>query len=325
MNKKYMDERTPRIAVVIPSYKVKNHVIDVIAAIPLFVERIYVVDDCCPENSGQFVIDNIADSRVHVIFNSENKGVGGATMAGYLFALDEGIDIVVKIDGDGQMNPTLLPIFVAPILNGEADYTKGNRFFNLEDVKSMPVIRLFGNAVLSFVNKLSSGYWNLFDPTNGYTAIHTKLLTMLPMEKIDSRYFFESDMLFRLNTIGAVVLDIPMKAFYGDEKSSLVVNKIIGKFLAGHFRNFLKRITYNYFLRNFSIASIELLFGSVFFLGGIGFGINRWLLSVSSGAIASSGTVMLSALPIIIGFQLILSFLNFDIQSIPLKPLHRRV
>jgi len=210
-----------KIAVVIPSYKVTKHILDVIAAIGEEVHRIYIVDDCCPDRSGEFVEQHCSDSRVVVLRNETNQGVGGAMMAGYKAAIEDGMDIIVKIDGDGQMDPALLQAFVSPIVSGEADYAKGNRFFDLESVRTMPKRRLFGNAALSFMTKLSSGYWNLFDPTNGYTAIHASVAKYLPFEKISNRYFFETDMLFRLNTLGAVVVDVPMVAKYADEVSNL--------------------------------------------------------------------------------------------------------
>jgi len=315
----------PRIAVVIPCYRVKPHILDVIAAIGPEVSAIYVVDDGCPDGSGKLVLENVADARVRVLFNEANQGVGGATMAGYRAALNDGMTIAVKIDGDGQMPPGLLPRFVAPILAGMADYTKGNRFFDIESVRSMPRMRLFGNAVLSFFAKVSSGYWQIFDPNNGYTAIHTRLIAVLPLDKISQRYFFESDLLFRLNTLGAVVQDIPMTAVYADEVSNLNIGAIIGQFLHGHGRNFIKRIFYNYFLRNFSIASIELLLGLLLLGAGIGFGLDRWIDSLRSGMVASSGTVMLAALPIILGFQMLLSFLNYDMQNSPTQVLHLRL
>jgi len=159
-----------RTAVVIPSYRVADHILGVIAAIGPEVDRIYVVDDRCPDGSGSLVEQGCDDRRVTVIFHETNLGVGGAVMSGYRAAIADGMDIIVKIDGDGQMDPGLIGCFVRPIIDGEADYTKGNRFFDLEAVRAMPRVRLFGNALLSFMNKLSSGYWNLFDPTNGYTA-----------------------------------------------------------------------------------------------------------------------------------------------------------
>ena len=313
------------IAVVIPCYKVKQHILQVIAKIGPEVAQIFVVDDACPENSGQFVKENNHDPRVVVLFNTQNQGVGGAVMHGYREAYARGYDCIVKIDGDGQMDPSLLPTFVEPIINGHADYTKGNRFYNPEDFRLMPPIRLFGNAVLSFMNKASSGYWSTFDPTNGYTAISGPLVEHLPLQKISQRYFFETDMLFRLGTIGAVVQDIPMTAVYADEQSNLHIRQILGTFLRGHITNFCKRIVYSYYLRDFSAASIELVLGLLLLLSGAGFGAYAWWQSISAGVPATSGTVMLAALPIIIGTQLLLSFLQFDVASQPSIPLHPRL
>ena len=170
-----------KIVVVIPSYRVKQHILGVINSIGQEVNAIYVVDDKCPEQTGHFVEENCKDSRVKVVYHEKNKGVGGATMSGYRAALNDGADIMVKLDGDGQMNPALIPQLVKPLINGEADYTKGNRFFNLESLRQMPIIRLFGNSVLSFISKVSSGYWNLMDPTNGFTAIHATAAKLLPL------------------------------------------------------------------------------------------------------------------------------------------------
>ena len=245
------------VAVVIPCYKVLPLVFDVINRIGPEVDKIYAVDDACPQGSGRAIEAQVSDPRVRVLFNSVNQGVGGAVMAGYAAALADGYDCVVKIDGDNQMDPRLVSLFAEPILSGRSDYTKGNRFFNLEDVESMPFIRLAGNAILSFMCKASSGYWSIFDPTNGYTAISRHALKLLPMNKIHKRYFFETDMLFRLGTFGAVVQDIPMRAVYGDEKSNLSIGKVMFSFGFGHIKNLTKRIFYNYFLRGFSAASVR--------------------------------------------------------------------
>ncbi len=204
------------IAVVIPSFRVTRHILGVIASIGPEVQHIYVVDDACPDASGDHVAQHCSDPRVVVLRHDKNQGVGGAVMTGYQAAIAAGAAVIVKVDGDGQMDGRLIPDFVAPILAGEADYTKGNRFFHLEQLRTMPTMRLFGNAVLSLLNKLSSGYWDVFDPTNGFTALHADAARHLPFSKISRRYFFETDMLFRLNTINAVVVDIPMDAVYGD-------------------------------------------------------------------------------------------------------------
>lgn len=312
-----------RIAVVIPCYKVTRHIVDVIAAMPSVIWRIYVVDDACPDGSGKIVEANVSDPRVQVIFHAENQGVGGAVMTGYQAAIADGGDVIVKIDGDGQMDPALVPDFVWPILTGEADYTKGNRFYDLEKVGAMPKIRLFGNAVLSLMAKLSTGYWDLFDPTNGYTAIHADVARHLPFAKISNRYFFETDILFRLNTLRAVVVDVPMNAKYGEEVSNLKISKVIGEFLFKHVRNFFKRIFYNYYLRDMSLASLELPLGTLLFVSGCGFGFYHWINSLQEGVVTPAGTVMLAALPILMGAQLMLAFLGYDIANIPRRPLHK--
>lgn len=311
-----------RIGVVIPCYRVTGQILDVLGKMGPEVAHIYVVDDCCPDGSGDLVALKTQDTRVRVVRRDCNGGVGAATITGYKAALEDDCEVIVKIDGDGQMDPQLLPRFVKPILAGYADYTKGNRFFNPEDVGAMPIVRLLGNAMLSFMTKLSSGYWTIFDPTNGYTAIHAKLLAHLPLTKISSRYFFESDMLFRLGTIRAVVLDIPMAALYASETSQLHIAAILPGFLKGHSKNFWKRLVYNYFLRDFSIASVNLLAG-VFLLGfGVVFGLWHWLINASRDVVTTSGTVMLAALPIILGLQLMLSFLGYDIAAVPQRPVY---
>jgi len=312
-----------RVAVVIPAYRVTQHISEVIHGIPESIWRIYVVDDACPDESGKYVESFITDPRVRVLYQPVNQGVGGAVMAGYQAALADNADIIVKVDGDGQMDPALIADFIAPIISGEADYTKGNRFYDLEKIRSMPGVRIFGNAVLSLLTKLSSGYWNLFDPTNGYTAIHADACKHLPFNKISKRYFFETDMLFRLNTLRALVVDVPMDAKYGDETSHLKISKIMGEFLYKHARNFVKRIFYNYFLRDLSLASIQLVLGLLLTFFGVVFGGYQWLISADVGIPASAGTVMVAAMPLLIGLQLILSFIGYDMASVPRRPIHR--
>jgi dolichol-phosphate mannosyltransferase len=311
---------THHIAVVIPSYRVINQILGLIAAIGPEVWRIYVVDDKCPDGSGAYVAANCKDPRIVVLRHEINQGVGGAVMTGYGAAIADGAEVIVKIDGDGQMDPSLIPNIAAPIFAGEADYTKGNRFFDLEEIRAMPKVRLFGNAVLSFMTKLSSGYWDLFDPTNGYTAIHVDVARHLPFGKISRRYFFESDMLFRLNTLRAVVVDVPMDANYGAETSNMKISKIVLEFLLKHARNFMKRIFYNYYLRDVSLASIELPLGIFLLVFGASYGGWNWLLASREGLTTPAGTVMLSALPVLMGLQLVLAFLAYDIASVPRRP-----
>ncbi|WP_339728437.1 glycosyltransferase [uncultured Gimesia sp.] len=313
------------IAVVIPCYKVHQQILDVISKIGSECSLIYVVDDCCPEHTGKLVESTVTDERVHVIYHAENEGVGGAVISGYRAAIANGADIIVKVDGDGQMDPRLIPSFVEPILSGEADYTKGNRFYLLEEIRAMPKIRLWGNSILSFMSKVSTGYWNLFDPTNGYTAIHAEVARYLPFRKISKRYFFETDMLFRLNTSRAVVVDIPMHARYEDEESNLKISTVITEFFYKHLRNIIKRIFYNYYLRDLSLASFELVLGCCLFTFGFCFGIYSWLDSLALGTTTSAGTVMLAALPILMGLQFILAFLGYDISRVPSQSIHKKL
>jgi dolichol-phosphate mannosyltransferase len=313
------------IAVVIPCYRVTGQVLDVIGGIGPEVNRIYVIDDACPDGSGNHVQTHCKDGRVTVLRHDANQGVGGAVMTGYRAAIGEGAGVIVKVDGDGQMDPALIPALIKPILDGEADYAKGNRFFDLDVLRGMPGIRLFGNAVLSFMTKLSSGYWDLFDPTNGYTAIHADVADRLPCEKISRRYFFETDVLFRLNLLRAVVVDVPMAARYGAEISNLHISRIIGEFLFKHVRNFAKRIFYNYYLRDVSLASIQLPLGAALLAFGTCFGAWHWMASVRAGIATPAGTVMLAALPVLMGLQLILAFLAYDIASVPRRPRHKDI
>ncbi|MBF0142360.1 MAG: glycosyltransferase family 2 protein [Magnetococcales bacterium] len=310
------------VAVVIPCYRVKRHVLDVISRIGGEVSRIYCVDDACPEGSGRHVQAMNSDPRVRVLFHEANQGVGGAMITGYRQALADGAGIVVKVDGDGQMDPALIPSLICPIVEGRADYCKGNRFFLLEGLGAMPISRLVGNAGLSFMSKLSTGYWNLFDPCNGYTAIHAKVLSLLPLEKISRGYLFETDMLFRLGVVGAVVAERPMHAVYGDEESNLRISRVFGPFLWGHGRNFGKRIFYRYFLRGFSVASLELVLGLLLIVWGGGFGVAKWMQADALGIPATCGTVFLAALPIIVGMEMLLTFLGFDMSHVPRDPLH---
>lgn len=320
-----MTTNHPRVAVVVPCFRTKRHVLEVLAAIPAAaVASIHVVDDACPEGTGRHVQAHCDDPRVRVHFNEQNLGVGGTVLRGYAEALACGAEIIVKIDGDGQMDPALLPSFAGPIIHGEADYTKGNRFFDLDSIGQMPPLRLFGNAVLSFMAKLSTGYWDIFDPNNGYTAIHADVARRLPTQKISKRYFFESDLLFRLNILRAVVIDVPMDAQYGDEISNLRISHVTGEFLVKHTRNWLKRIFYNFFLRDLSVASLQLVAGVGLVVAGSLYGGYHWLASIQSGVPTAAGTVMLSALPIILGLQFVLGFLSYDIASVPRRPLHNQ-
>jgi dolichol-phosphate mannosyltransferase len=313
-----------RMAVVIPSYRVTNHILEVLAGIGPEVEKIYVIDDACPENSGEFVTKHNQDKRVQVIRHEVNLGVGGAVVTGYKAALKDEMDVVVKVDGDGQMNPALISTIARPVLEGNADYAKGNRFDSLENLFAMPKIRIFGNAVLSLWSKLSSGYWTVTDPTNGYTAIHRKALEAISLDKLRKSYFFESDLLFRLSIVNAVVMDVPMVSVYGEEKSHLRIRKVLFEFPWRHTVNLHKRVLYKYYLRGWSIASFELPLGLALTIFGAWFGLARFAEASDAGRATTAGQVTLSAVALILGVQLLLSFLSYDVQSEPRVPRQKR-
>ena len=317
---------TRSVAVVIPCYRVAHQVAGVLRAIGPEVSRIYCVDDGCPEQSRNVIQTAAAeDPRIRCLVHNCNRGVGAAIVTGYKQALADGAEVIVKLDGDGQMDPARIPQLVEPLLRGESDYVKGNRFFHLEGIRAMPLVRLIGNVGLSFLSKISTGYWNLFDPTNGYTAIHASVARQLPLDKLSPRYFFESDILFRLNTLRAVVTEVPLEARYADETSSLDLFSALVQFPLYHARTFLKRVLYNYFLRGFSMASVYLVCGLALLLFGGAFGTAHWIDSVQRNGFASSGTVMVAALPVIFAAQLLLSFISFDMENVPRDPIHRKI
>lgn len=314
---------TSKIAAILPSYRAKDHIHRVLSDIPDVVTHIIVVDDCCPDRTGDYVLKEINDHRITVLFHEKNLGVGGATVTGYKYALSIGADIIIKIDSDGQMDPKLIPRFATLIGNGECDYAKGNRFYSLEYLWRMPRIRKIGNALLSFLTKLSSGYWDIMDPTNGFIAIHSKVLQLIPLDKLEKRFLFETDMLFRLNIIRASVRDVPMEAIYGEEKSNLKIFDAIPEFLLGNAKRFTKRLFYNYLLRDFNIATINGAIGVVLTLFGATFGAIEWYIYAKANIPAPTGTIIISVLPIIIGSQLLLAAINYDISQVPKKVLHK--
>ncbi len=308
------------VAVVIPCYQVRDHILKLLGEIGEEVDRIFVIDDACPEETGQLVVEQCEDPRVTVLFNDKNLGVGGATVRGICKALQGSSDIIVKIDGDGQMDPTLIPVLIKPLLDVQADCVKGNRFYRPEFLQTMPKVRLLGNSALSFISKLSSGYWSLMDPTNGFFAIHADVAREIDWRKVSPRYFFESDLLFHLAISKAVVKNVPMLALYGDEKSNLSIWKALFEFPFLHINQFVKRIFFNYVLRDFNAGSL-MLFNTLLFLPfGVFYGSWRWYLSVETGQLASTGTVMLAVLPIVLGYQSFLSFLQLDIENEPDLP-----
>ena len=313
---------TDGVAVVIPCYRVEQHIAAVIHSIPAHYRTIICVDDGSPDGSAA-VIESLRDPRVTLIRRPANGGVGAAVKTGYREAMRVGASVCVKMDGDGQMSADDLDALVAPVLDGEADYAKGNRFVDLRSLARMPRSRLVGNALLSFASKLACGYWNMLDVTNGYTAIRTAVLRRLDLDKVSDRYFFETSMLIELNILRANVVDVEMPARYGDEQSSMRLSRVLGTFPGLLVRGLARRFYWRYLIEDFSVVSICVLTGLPLAAFGVVFGGWRWYSSARTGLPATAGTVFVAALPIILGFQLLLAAVLLDVLSSPTRKRHR--
>jgi len=307
-----------KVALVIPCYKVRSHITQVIKAIPSWVNKIICVDDCCPEKTGMFIKKNFKDKRIKVIFNKKNFGVGGATVVGFKELKKYNIDFIAKVDGDNQMDLSLLKDFVMPLVTNKADFVKGNRFTRISDYEKMPFVRTIGNIILSFLSKISSGYWNIFDCTNGYFCINKKIIKILPLDKINKGYFFENDLLNWLYIYRTNILDIPTKSIYKNEKSNINLFKVIILFPVLFFRNFIRRIYYEYFLRRLDFTFLSLFLGFLFLFFGIKTSLNSWS-TIPNAQPSNAGTVGLVLFLLISGIQFILYFLREDMNNIPNK------
>jgi glycosyltransferase involved in cell wall biosynthesis len=311
----------PRVAVIIPAHNESRHIAGVLAAIPREVSDIIVVDDASTDDTAE-IVRHSRDVRVSLVRHERNQGVGAAVVSGYRLALEQGADILVKLDGDGQMEPSRIPALLAPILDGRADYTKGARFHEWGSLHVMPRGRFFGNLGLSFATKAVSGYWNIIDPTNGFTAAHRAVLERLPLDRISAGYFFETDMLINLYRLQAAVVDVPMPARYGEETSGLSALHSFATFPWRLGGAFTRRILWRYFIQDFTACSLFLVTGVTLLLGGGFFGAVKWAVNVSRGEFTPAGTVMLAAVPVLLGFQLLLQAAVLDIGNVPRIPIH---
>jgi len=319
---KGIDFQPYSIAAVIPCYRVEREIQSVLETIPSYIKHIIMVDDASPDSTADIVSASAKDDpRVLLIRHLSNQGVGGAMVTGYHKALELEAQIVVKIDGDGQMDMEHLPKLLQPLIEGRADYTKGNRFRDFKSLQQMPLTRRVGNMGLAFLAKLATGYWHVFDPTNGFNAIRSEVLAQLPLDTLDRTYYFETSMLANLYLIGAVVKDVPMPARYQGEVSSLLVHRILFEFPPRLLRTFLRRLVLKNFIYDFSMASVYLLTGLPLLLFGLIFGIYKWIQYASIDVPAPTGTVMLSTVSVLLGIQLLLSAIEIDLRSIPTEPL----
>lgn len=308
-----------RIAVVIPAYRAEATIADVIRGLPDFVDHVVVVDDASPDGTSE-VVATLADPRVHLLRNARNRGVGGAMKVGLREALRIGADIAVKMDSDGQMRPEFLPDLLDPPCSSGYDYSKGNRFYDRRALASMPCLRLLGNVASSFLTKLASGCWNVFDTQNGYLAMTAALLKRLDIDELAEGYFFENSLLIQLNILEVPVVEVPMPARYAGEISSLRPWRVLRQYPPKLLGGLLYRLWHKYFLMHTSPVALLLLCGSPMLLFGVAFGAYHWYVSIATGVPATTGTVMLAVLPIVLGVQFLLQALIIDVSSAPKGP-----
>jgi glycosyltransferase involved in cell wall biosynthesis len=319
----------PRLAVVIPSFRAAATIGGVLRGIGPEVGRIYVVDDGCPDSTGERALREHGDSRLTVLRNGRNLGVGGAMKHGYRRALADGADIVVKLDADGQMDPGHISRLVAPLLAGAADYSKGNRFAPRERMpagsppralSAMPWARLAGNVLLSALHRAATGYWRIGDPANGYTAIHARALERIGVEALADCYYFETDMLFRLNLVDAVVADVPLPACYPGSGSNLSLCRVAPRFAWMTANRCLRRLPLKYFRGDWDLGSLKL--ASALAMISLAAGLAGWRWLGPSSLAGRPGGAELACL--LIGLALLAAAALYDASKASRVPLSRR-
>ncbi len=302
------------LAVVIPAYKAEATISAVVDLIPSYVDWIVIVNDASTDRT-QEVVERIRDPRIHLINHQKNQGVGGAMLSGFKKAVDLGADIIAKLDADGQMDPRFLDRFALTAIRYQCDYVKANRFGHIEALPAMPKIRLAGNLLLTFLTKWASGYWNVFDPQNGYVMITRRMIKRLDFTKIDKSYFFENSMLINLNILRAQIGEIYLPALYGEEVSSMRLGRIIKDFPVKLMRGYLHRIYQKYIFRSLSPFIFLFLFGILSTAWGCAWGGVAWWKSYFTGTPATTGTVILALLPLLLGWTALLQAFILDVQD----------
>lgn len=305
-----------RVTTVVPAHNEALLIGKVAQTMPELVDHIIIVDDCSKDGTAEAALAS-GDARLIVLKTASNQGVGGAMVLGFRKAVELGSGIVVKMDGDGQMPPEYLSSLLDAITDQGYDYAKGNRFLASEALAVMPRHRIFGNVVLTFMTKLASGYWHIFDPQNGYIAIKADALQVLDLEGIHKGYFFENDMLIHLNFFSFRVKDVAIPASYGEEESGINLFRVSSTFPFLLLRRFFNRIHQKYILRDFSPIALFLLLGLILLCWSAVFGTYVWISSAIAEHATPTGTIMLVVLPLILGFQLVLQAIVLDIQETP--------
>ena len=305
-----------RVAVVIPAYNEEQLLGSTVEGVPGFVDRIYIVDD----KSKDATVEQAkalaqSDPRVHLIEHEQNAGVGAAIVTGYKQALVDGIGVTAVMAADNQMDPEDLQHLCEPVARGELDYAKANRLFTGQAWELIPRYRYLGNAVLSMLTKIASGYWHVADSQSGYTAVSLRYLELLDLERIYPRYGFPNDMLVHLNVVNARVRDVPSRPIYGvGERSGIKLRKVVPRISWLLLKGFFWRLREKYVIRDFHPLVFFYFFGLVMSVAGLGLGIALIVLR-SLGHAITAATGVLVALLLIFGSQFTLFAMWFDMES----------
>jgi glycosyltransferase involved in cell wall biosynthesis len=301
------------IAVVVPAYNEESLVGSTVAQIPAFVDRIIVVDDGSKDETGAKA--QAGDPRVEVVAHEQNRGVGAAIVSGYKQAVAEEIDVTCVMAADGQMDPDDLETLARAIAAGECDYAKANRLFTGQAWEIIPRSRYIGNAILSFLTKIASGYWHVADSQSGYTAASLDTLRMLDLDRIYRRYGFPNDMLVHLNVWNRRVRDYPSRPIYGvGERSGIRIYRVVPTISWLLLKGFLWRLKEKYVIRDFHPLVLFWLLGLLLFGVGVALGLVLTVLRFMGNGITPA-TVVLVALLVISGLQLLLFAMWFDMES----------
>jgi glycosyltransferase involved in cell wall biosynthesis len=303
-----------RIGVVVPAYNEEQLIKVTVNGIPEYVDRIYVINDCSTDSTAE-VLESIEDPRLHVISHAVNQGVGAAILHGYQQSLKENMDIVVVMGGDNQMNPMQLPNLLMPIIEGKADYTKGNRLLSEEFRVGMSKWRAFGNGLLTMITKIASGYWHIMDPQNGYTPISRKALSNMDLHNLYTYYGYCNDMLVKLNAFGFRTIDVTMPARYGQERSTIKYSNYMGKVSIMLFKKFLWRLKMKYMILSFHPLVLFYIFGMILVPLGVLLGGYILIAKLLLGWTVSTNLPLLDAVFLITGIQFTLFAMLFDMQE----------
>ncbi len=307
------------VVCVVPAFRAGASIVDVVRGALEFVDRVVVVDDACPESSGKAVERAFrGDQRVECLYHSTNRGVGASTKTGMQHALESGADFVVKIDADGQMDPTFVPGMLDVLLQKpQVALVKGNRFYDSSIARSMPGIRLFGNSVLTLLVRIATGLWGSIDPTNGFFMIRASSLRRIRLTRLADRYYFEISLLASIAMRRFEIAELEMPAIYGPNPSSLNVWKTAMEFPGRLLGTFFRRILWQYVVSDMNVGSVMLVLGSLLMAISVGYGSAAWIETIRTGIARTPGTVMLAFLPFITGFQLLVNALIYDVQFSP--------